>query len=139
MGRGLRGSATSGAHRVGVRVKWGGTSAIEGPGIVLFPWSATPFTPAPPLSEVPLMDPRPKPQKLLSLAALSERSGRLSFTPQGQCVLNELIQMKKFNTMDGLPQPRPPSPTSPIHTAADDSLARQRTLTRTHAVSEERL
>lgn len=30
-------------------------------------------------------------------------AGQLSFTPQSRCVFNELIQMKKFNTMDGLP------------------------------------
>lgn len=36
------------AHRVAVRPKWAGTSVTEGPGIVLFPWSATHFTPAPP-------------------------------------------------------------------------------------------
>lgn len=93
MRRGLWGSVTSGAHR-GVRVKWGGTSAIEGPGIVFFPWSTTPFTPTPPPSEAP---PPQTPQK---------GADRLSFTPQGWCVLNELIQMKKFNIMDGLPQPK---------------------------------
>lgn len=58
MRRGLQGSVTSGTHRVGVRVKWGGTSAIEGPGIVFFPWSATP----PPPYEVFLIDPHPNPQ-----------------------------------------------------------------------------
>lgn len=58
MRRGLQGSVTSGTHRVGVRVKWGGTSAIEGPGIVFFPWSATPSPP----SKVFLMDPHPNPQ-----------------------------------------------------------------------------
>lgn len=107
MRRGLRGSVTSGAHRVGVRVKWGGTSAIEGPGIVFFPWSATPFTPTPPLSEVSPRGPPPKPpEPPLSRCPVKKGAGRLSFTPQGRCVLNELIQMKKFNTMDGLPQPK---------------------------------
>ena len=42
----------------------------------------------------------------LSRCPVKKGAGRLSFTPQGRCVFNELIQMKKFNTMDGLPQPK---------------------------------
>lgn len=117
MRRGLQGSVTSGTHRVGVRVKWGGTSAIEGPGIVFFPWSATPFPPIPSSPH----GPPPKPPEPASPASSSSSlipwyslsrwpvkkgAGRLSFTPQGRRVFNELIQMKKFNTMDGLPQPK---------------------------------
>lgn len=114
MRRGWQGSVTSGTHRVGVRVKWGGTSAIEGPGIVFFPWSATPFFPPPKFpSWTPTQTPRTSPPTPISRGTLSlsrcpvkKGPGRLSFTPQGRCVFNELIQMKKFNTMDGLPQPK---------------------------------
>lgn len=121
MRRGLQGSVASGTHRVGVRVNWGGTSAIEGPGIVFFPWSTTPFfspslplksstqTPKKPAAPAPL----PLPPRALSICltlfldALSRKErGRLSFTPQGRRVFNEFIQMKKFDTMDGLPQPK---------------------------------
>lgn len=45
----VQGSVTSCTHRVGVWMKWGGTSAVGGPGIVFFPWSTTP-PPAPPRS-----------------------------------------------------------------------------------------
>lgn len=58
MRRGLQGSVASGTHRVGVRVKWGGTSAIEGPGIVFFPWSTTPFFPP----SLPLKSPTQTPK-----------------------------------------------------------------------------
>lgn len=57
--------------------------------------------------------PLPLPSRALSIClalfldALSRKErGRLSFTPQGRRVFNEFIQMKKFNTMDGLPQPK---------------------------------
>lgn len=57
--------------------------------------------------------PLPLPPRALSIClalfldALSRKErGRLSFTPQGRRVFNEFIQMKKFNTMDGLPQPK---------------------------------
>lgn len=89
MRRGLQGSVASGTHRVGVRVKWGGTSAIEGPGIVFFPWSTTPFfSPSLPLKS-PTQTPKnrrppprsPFPPELSLSASLSfsmpcqERSG----------------------------------------------------------------
>lgn len=59
-----------------------------------------PTEPAPPSSSIPWYS------LSLSRCPVKKGAGRLSFTPQGRCVFNELIQMKKFNTMDGLPQPK---------------------------------
>lgn len=92
VGRKVGGGGTSAAGGV----KWGGTSAAEGAGIVPFPWSTTPFTLSPPRAPLPP-------------AALARKAGvRLSFRLEGPQVLTEMIQMKKFNTMDGLAPLAPP-------------------------------
>lgn len=92
MRRGLQGSVTSGTHRVGVRVKWGGTSAIEGPGIVFFPWSATPFFPPPKFpswtpTQTPRTNPPPPPHPVVLSLSLSlpcqERTGQAQFHSTG--------------------------------------------------------
>lgn len=79
---------------------WGGgevgwNKCYTGDGDCVFPMVHYPFT----------HGPHPKPREPAPPpAALTRKDGvRLSFSPQRRGVLTELIQMKKFNTIDGLP------------------------------------
>lgn len=82
----------------------------------VFPMVCYPLPPPPPKSSswTPTQTPRTSPLNAaelslslsLSRCPVKKGLGRLSFTPQARCVFNELIQMKKFNTKDGLPQPK---------------------------------
>lgn len=76
-------------------MKWGGTSTIEGMGLCRS-HGPLPLHPWPPQASRTCHPPLP--------AALARKAGvRLSFRPGGRGVLTEMIQMKKFNTIDGLP------------------------------------
>lgn len=90
------GKGTSAAQRVGGdEVGW--NKCYTGDGDCVFPMVHYPFT----------HSPHPNPREPAPPAALTRKDGvRLSFSPQGRGVLTELIQMKKFNTIDGLPPPK---------------------------------
>lgn len=94
----LAGGGGAGVHlqprESGGEVGW--NKCYTGDADCVFPMVHYPFT----------HSPHPNPENPPPFALTRKDRVRLSFSPQGRGILTELIQMKKFNTIDGLPPPK---------------------------------